>query len=300
MAGSENTDVTCLNYKFTFVINLEGHVTDYKLTSACILFTLLLSGCERVEYYPDDPIENVVTRVLAHKGGGGSFGAGDTFESCVYGLERMDGIEIDIQRSEDNYLWLSHSPDVPSCGALEGSCFASLTMQSIINIDSCLSPDVNFTMLDSLFRYVRDHHPDKYLSLDVKAWSPCEFNDVNITREMNQLAGRIISLTSLYGLENKVMVESETGDFLYYIKKNCDFIETYLTSFGDSELAASRALDAGFSGLSYEVNGNTLLKEQVDMLHRKGLKIQVWTIYNSEEFDQVKSLGVDFIQTDDL
>jgi glycerophosphoryl diester phosphodiesterase len=281
-------------------INFYGLVTDYKSISYYMLVMLMLISCERVEYYPDHPIENVVTRVLAHKGGGGSFGAGDTFESCVYGLARMDGIEVDIQRSEDNLLWLSHSADVPSCGALQGSCFASLQRSAIVNIDSCLGRDINFTMLDSLFRYVRDHHSDKYLSLDVKAWSPCEFNDLNITREMNQLAAKIISLTALYGLENKVMVESETGDFLYYFKKNCDFIETYLTSFGDFELGASRALDAGFSGISYELNGNKLVREQVDMLHRKGMKIQVWTIYNSEEFDQAKALGVDFIQTDDL
>src|SRR5687767_7074946 len=102
MARLENTNVTYRNYKFICATNLSGPVTDNKLFSLCILLALMTTGCERVEYYPDDPIENVVTRVLAHKGGGGSFGAGDTFESCVYGLERMDGIEIDIQRGEDN------------------------------------------------------------------------------------------------------------------------------------------------------------------------------------------------------
>jgi glycerophosphoryl diester phosphodiesterase len=265
------------------------------------LLLVITAGCDRVKYFEDAPTENVVTRILAHKGGGGSFGEGNSFESCVYGLARMDGIEVDIQRSEDNFLWLSHSAELPPCGSFEGTCFASLSKQSIVNIDSCLGPDMNFVLLDSLFEYVSTHYPDKYLSLDVKAWSPCEFNDLNVTREMNQLAGKIIALTVSYGLQNRVMVESETGDFLYYVKKNCDFIETYLTSFSDFELGASRALDAGFSGISYQFKiGEELVKEQVELLHRKGLKIQVWTIYDNEALEEAKALGVDFIQTDDL
>ncbi|HEY0742794.1 MAG TPA: glycerophosphodiester phosphodiesterase [Chryseosolibacter sp.] len=266
-----------------------------------IIVIVSLCQCERVEYFPDNPITDATTRVLAHKGGGGSFGEGNTLEACVYGLERLDGIEVDLQKSEDNVLWLGHASDVPGCGAFPKSCFAGLTSSTIVQIDSCLGKTINFTKLETVFDYASKHHPDKYLSLDVKAWSPCEFNDINITREMNQLAAEIILLTSKYGLENRVMVESETGDFLYYVKTHSDFIETYLTTLGDFELGAARALDAGFSGISYEFRAKeNLLKEQVDLLHRKGLKIQVWTIYDSQAFEEAKSLGVDFIQTDDI
>jgi glycerophosphoryl diester phosphodiesterase len=261
----------------------------------------LFSECERVEYYPDRPLTEVSTRILAHKGGGGSFGEGNSFEACVYGLERLDGIEIDIQRGADNELWLNHSADVPACGSFSGKCFASLQRSTVIEIDSCLGRDINFTTLETIFDYVSKNYPDKYLSLDVKAWSPCEFDGINITREMNQLAEKIISLTIQYGLQNKVMVESETGDFLYYIKTHADFIETYLTSFGDFELGAARALDAGFSGISYQFKyKETIVREQVELLHRKGLKIQLWTIYGPSDLDEAKALGADFIQTDDL
>lgn len=257
--------------------------------------------CERVAYYPDKPIANPVTKVLAHKGGGGSFGEGNSFEACVYGLERLDGIECDLQRGSDNVIWLSHSANVPACKDFNGSCFQSLQQQTIIEVDSCLGKDVNFAKLESIFDYVKRNHPQKYLSLDVKAWSPCEIDGINVTREMNQMASAIISLTQQYGLENHVMVESETGDFLYYIKSHCDFIETYLTTLGDFELGAARALDAGFSGISYQFNsGNGIVKEQVDLLHRKGLKIQLWTIYNSNDFEKAMAVGPDFIQTDDL
>jgi glycerophosphoryl diester phosphodiesterase len=269
---------------------------------AIIIFLLIFhSGCYRVEFYPDDPIDEVVTRVLAHKGGGGSFGEGNSFEACVYGLSLMDGIEVDVQRGEDNQLWLSHSSKLPPCGPFKSSCFASLASSEIIQIDSCLGKETNFATLDTLFAYVAKNYPNKFLSLDVKAWSPCEVNDINITREMNQLAARIIELTQTYGLKHMVMVESETGDFLYYIKTHSDFIETYLTSFSDFELASSKALDAGFSGISYHFKfGETIVKEQIDLIHRKGLKIQLWTIYSAEDLNEAIALGPDFIQTDDL
>lgn len=272
-----------------------------KQVSNIFIALTFLVACERVEYYPDRPLTDTQTRVLAHKGGGGSFGEGNSFEACVYGLDKLDGIEIDIQRGADNELWLSHSADVPACGSLGGTCFAALSRAKILQVDSCLGKTINFTTLETIFEYVSKNHPDKYLSLDVKAWTPCTIGGINVTREMNELAAAIITLTGKYNRQNKVMVESETGDFLHYVKTHTDEIETYLTSFSDFELAASRALDAGFSGISYQFNYNeTIVKEQVDLLHRKGLKIQLWTIYGPDDLEKAKAVGADFIQTDDI
>jgi glycerophosphoryl diester phosphodiesterase len=250
-----------------------------------------------VKYFPDRPIFCDKTNILAHKGGG-SFDEGNTLEACKYGLALFDGIECDIQRSSDNKLWLSHSPNISSCGSFNSTCFASLTSNSIIQIDSCLGNNINYTQLETIFDYMSRNYPDKYISLDVKAWTPCGISGANITKQMNEMAREIISLTVQYHMENKVMVESETGDFLYYLKTHTNFIETYLTAFGDFELGFSRALDAGFSGISFKYNfKETIGKEHIDLLHRKGLKIQVWTV---NDIDEVLLLKPDFIQTDNV
>ena len=264
-----------------------------------ILFSVTVS-CDRVQYYPDKPISNTHTFILGHKGGG-NFDDGNTLEACMYGLKMLDGIECDIQRSSDNTLWLSHSSDVLPCEAFEGKCFASLSNNTIIEIDSCLGKDINYTQLETLFEYMSIHYPDKFVSLDVKAWSPCDFSGINITKQMNELAQKIIDLTMQYHLENRIMVESETGDFLYYIKSHCNFIETYLTSFGDFEMGVSRALDAGFSGVSFQYKfREPIVKEHIDLMHRKGLKIQLWTVNDTTDLKEAKLLNVDFIQTDNF
>jgi glycerophosphoryl diester phosphodiesterase len=257
-------------------------------------------SCSRVEYYPDKPIVNVKTYMLAHKGGG-AFDEGNTMEACKYGLKTLDGIEVDIQKTSDNNLWLSHSSSVLPCGVFDQTCFASISSNTLIQIDSCLGNDINYTELETLFDYISVNHPDKFISLDVKAWSPCDISHINVTREMNKLAQKIIDLTLQYHLENNVMVESEAGDFLYYVKTHSDFIETYLVTLGDFELGVSRALDAGFSGISFQYKfKEPIVKEQVDLLHRKGLKIQLWTVNDTADLEEAKSLNPDFIQTDNL
>lgn len=265
-----------------------------------ILFITASVACDRVEYYPDKPIRFTQTNFLAHKGGG-NYDEGNTYDACVYGLERMDGIEVDLQMSADKTLWLSHSPYVVGCGSFEENCFASLSDNNIRLVDTCLGPGENYTELEKVFEFIKDNYSFKYISLDVKAWYPCDLSGINIIKVLNMLAQQIIDLTAKYNLENKVMVESENGDFLYYIKSNSNFIETYLSTFGDFELGVSRALDAGFSGISFEYNDNEeLTKEQIDLIHRKGLKIQLWTFSNIEDINKVKLLDPDFIQTDYL
>ncbi|MCK4699163.1 MAG: hypothetical protein KAT38_02465, partial [Bacteroidales bacterium] len=59
-----------------------------------LIFVCLIIGlnsCERVKYFPDNPIVCNNTLILAHKGGG-TFDNGNTLEGCMYGLELLDGI----------------------------------------------------------------------------------------------------------------------------------------------------------------------------------------------------------------
>jgi glycerophosphoryl diester phosphodiesterase len=262
-----------------------------------IILIVACISCERVEYYPDKPIIDHTTYVLAHQGGG-FFDAGNTMEACVHGLSILDGIEVDIQKSLDNNIWLSHSTNILPCGSFPDLCFASLPSSSIIEIDSCLGNTINYTQLETVFEFMSTHHPQKFISLDVKAWGPCGVS-LNVTKDMNALAQRIIELTAKYHMENKVMVESQTGDFLYYMKKHCTFIETYLTTFGDLELGISRALDAGYSGVSFQYNvKEAVVKEQIDLMHRKGLKIQLWTLEEASQLEEAIALNPDFVQTD--
>lgn len=265
-----------------------------------LLTALCLIACDRAVYSPDKPIEFKNTLLLAHAGGGW-FDQGNTIEACRYGLAALDGIECDIQRSSDNDLWLSHSGFITPCDSSRALPFPTVTSSTILQIDSCLGALTNFTRLDSVFSYMQANYPDKPISLDVKAWTPTELSGLNIITEMNELGQKIITLATRYHLENNVMVESESGDFLYYIRTHSPTIQTYLTTFGDFELGVSKALYGKFTGISFKYKfKETLTKEKIDLIHLKGLKIHLWTVNTEIDMEEALLLGVDYIQTDNV
>jgi glycerophosphoryl diester phosphodiesterase len=265
-----------------------------------VVICMIFSSCERVKYFPDNPLPETGSLILAHKGGG-FFDEGNTFAACKYGLQMLDGIECDIQKSKDNTLWLSHSSTILSCDNNSEYCFASTSDDKIDEINTCLDEDKAYVRLEEVVEFLSKNYPHKYISIDVKAWEPCEISNINMIKEMKIVGQKIIDLTDKYQLENRVMVESETGDFLYYVKTNCSYIETYLTAFGDYELGVARALHAGFSGVSFKYNSDEMItKDHIDLMHRKGLKIQLWSLVDTAEINKALLMNPDFIQTDNL
>jgi len=267
---------------------------------ALLLTAISLAACDRVVYSPDLPLNVTNTKILAHAGGGW-FDQPNTLKGCRYGFSTLDGIECDIQRDADNNLWLSHSNMLTGCGAFRSASFSALPSSSIVQIDSCLGAETDFAQLDSVFRYMSENYPGKTISLDVKPWIPTTFSGLNILNEMNELGQRILELTTLYGLENRVKVESESVEFLQYIRKQTNVIETYLLTFGDFELAVSKALYAKLSGISFKYGyGEGVSKEKIDLIHQKGLKIQLWTVNNPAEIEEALLMGPDYLQTDNV
>jgi glycerophosphoryl diester phosphodiesterase len=268
-----------------------------------LLFIVIVAAvqftCERIEYFPDKPLLNTQTRLIGHRGGG-SYEEGHTMEDCKRGLSLIDGIEIDIQKSADKTLWVSHATFTQQCDPFGERCFPITSDKTIVEIDTCLGNAFSYTRLETVFQYMSENYPDKFVSLDVKAWKPCELSNTNVRKQMNEMAQTIINLTRKYNLEH-VMVESESGDFLYYVEKNSNNIETYLLTLGDFELGVSRALTNGYSGISFQYKfKENITKELVDLIHRKGLKIQVWLVNEPTDMEEAKSIGVDFIQTDNF
>lgn len=264
----------------------------------CILY---LTSCEKVKYYPDKPIENIKTKILSHRGGGNSGLQENTLTSVQYGLNKLDGVEVDIQLSNDRTIWLSHNSELPSCTGVDADCFVTAHDYEIIKLDSCLGEDYNFSTLDTIFFHIAKNYPDKYISLDVKAWYPCDVEHLDVTGLLNVVAEEIISLVIKYNLYNQVIVESETGTFLDFIKKNSNNIGIYLTTLGDFERGMMLALESGYTGISFKYKfDEEITKDHIDLIHKKGLRIQLWTVNDEGNILEAISLNPDFIQTDNI
>ena len=118
---------------------------------------------------------------------------------------------------------------------------------------------------------------------------------------MNEIGDEIIRLTKKYEMQNQVMVESETATFLTYIKNNSSGIDYYLTAFGDFERGMRIALEKGYTGIAFKYNfDEDITSEHIQLLRKKGLKIQLWTLVSDEELSEAIKINPDFIQTENL
>jgi glycerophosphoryl diester phosphodiesterase len=266
-----------------------------------IIFCTIFASCDKIYYYPDKTnILTIQTKVIAHRGGGDKFGPENSLTAIKGGINLMDGIEVDIQLSQNATIWLGHDYLLPSCGNYKSTCFRETTDNQIKELDSCLNHEFQYTRLEEVFKYMADSCPGKFISIDVKAWHPCDVQNLDIVGEMNVIADGIIMLKKKYNL-NTIMVESETASFLNYIKDHSTGIECYLTTLGDFERGMLIALKRRLVGLSFAYKmDEEITLDHVKMIRRKGLKIQLWTVNDPKILEEAYSINPDFIQTDNL
>ena len=271
-----------------------------------IFITIVLvffNSCDKIKYYPDKDYKEVKTKILGHKAGGGAPSPyqENSIEAAENSINKVDGIEVDIQISKDRTIWLAHNADLPNCGSHTYDCFPEVFDYQIVELDSCNGNSYNYSRLEDIFVLMQSRYPKKLISLDVKAWSPCAVTSMNVLGVMNVIADEIIRLTNKYSLQNYVMVESETATFLNYLKSNSKGIECYLTSLGDFERAMQLSLESGYTGISFKYKFKEEIGiEHIQLIRRKGLKIQLWTVNLPEDIDEALSINPDHIQTDNL
>jgi glycerophosphoryl diester phosphodiesterase len=272
------------------------------LLISCFLLSSLIYSCEKIKYYPDTELHEVKTLILAHRGGGNSSGFPEySTRTAEYGFDMADGIEVDLQISKNRTIWLRHDADLPSCGGKTYDCFPETSDNKIVELDSCDGTSSEYTRLEEIFRLMHSRYPGKHISLDVKAWSPCNITSSDVTGVMNVIGDQIIRLTKKYGLQHRVMVESETATFLNYVKRHSSGIECYLTSLGDFERAMQLSLESGYTGISFKYKfKEEITAENIQLIRRKGLKIQLWTVNSEDDIREALSINPDYLQTDNL
>lgn len=258
-------------------------------------------SCDKIHYYPDRPFYNVKTKFIAHRAGCRWTYLENLPENVSKSFEHLSGVEVDVQISDDRTLWISHNMQLPDCGMNKNQCFIESSDAKIIEIDSCLGINEGFYRLEYIFKTIANNYPAKYISIDLKAWAPCNIMDFDIGGMMNVMGEEIIALTNKYNLGGRIMVESETASFLNFVKNQSSGIETYLCAWGDFERGMLIALENGFSGLSFQYKfKDEITAEHIDMIRKKGLKIQLWTVNDTNYIKEAVSINPDFIQTDEI
>lgn len=268
-----------------------------KYISILVIITTIFFSCSKIKYYDDSPIKNNSTKVLSHRGAFDEPGYQEnTLESAILGLNKLDGIEVDIQISSDNTLWLGHDKEVMDCNGKE-RCFNLISDNFIYELNTCQN-GTKHSKLEDVFEYMNESAPNKYISLDVK-YPSCD--DGSINDRFDKIASEIVRLVNKYELHGRVLVESSKTAFLKEIKKKSNRIELYYLAWDNFDMGLAKALENDLDGISFQYDGREILThEHIELVHRKGLKIQLWTVNHVPVITYVYSLKPDYIQTDSL
>jgi glycerophosphoryl diester phosphodiesterase len=261
-----------------------------------ILAIIILSsgGCEKIVYQPDNPFSGLPTKVLMHRGNGFNTDFHEnTLPAAEYGLSVHDGIELDIQLSMDGTLWLDHSNEVIDCEGNSIGCFQTMTDDEIFAAAGC-GDSLRYHTLESVFELMVSEYPDSYISLDIKG-QYCEI--VNTKETMQQMAESVLALVERYNMQNKVLVESNSIEFLKELD-NQSSVGQCVISLGDVDEGLANAAATKAKGISLEYGVEEVNADVVSLIHTKGYGLILWTVNEPDDISTAWKSKPDFIETD--
>jgi len=261
-----------------------------------LLAALILSagGCEKIRYEPDNPFSGLPTKVLMHRGNGFNTQFHEnTLPAAEYGLSVLDGIELDIQLSKDGTLWLDHSNEVHDCDGNVVGCFQTLTDAEINAVAEC-ADTLRYHTLESVFQLMVAEYPDSYISLDIKG-QYCEI--INTKETMRQMAESVLALVDKYNMQDKVLVESNSVEFLQELDDQT-LVGQCVVSLGDVDEGIANASLVKARGISLEYGVEEVNADVVNLVHNKGYGLILWVVNEPEDIAAAWNSRPDFIETD--
>lgn len=259
-----------------------------------IALFIVIGGCEKIVYSIDNPFSGLPTKVLMHRGSGNNPDlVGNTLPAAEYGLSLLDGIELDIQLSGDGTLWLDHDNQVHDCDGNVIGCFQEMSDNEINDAAEC-DGVIRYHTLESVFELMASSYPESYISLDIKG----QYCQILITPSiMRQMAKSVLDLVAKYKMERKVLVESSSLGFMDEMK-NQNSVGQCVISLGDVDKGLADAKVTKARGISLKYGIEEVNAEVIDLIHRKGYGIMLWSINDPADIVSTWNSHPDFIQTD--
>lgn len=262
-----------------------------------ILYCLIFFAFSSCKSGDEEPLQKK-THILGHRGSGAttlSEFQENTFESVRNAFDKLDGAEADVQCSRDGTLWLFHDANFPDEDLL---CIPQASDEQIVLFVES-NPSFTLSTLEDIFSLMMEMENKPYLSLDVKGHfnNGCFENTEELHAYFQLMSDGLNTLLSKYPLHKQVMVETDYQYFLDLMVKSQPKIETYLLGYNNFEKRIQTALEKSYDGISFNFKDENLSIMDIQLAHTNNLKVQLWTVYNEDDFSRLMEWEPDFIQT---
>jgi len=259
---------------------------------------LTLVGCGK----PDVQRKEVI--VLGHGGAGfpgiNNHYAPNSEESIKQALlmHDADGVEVDIQLSQDSQVVLFHDGDLQTStngnGFVSAHDWKDLNLITYNRVGTVINAKQHLWRLEDLLSFITDENLNVWLSLNVQPQS-----EVTDKEAYNQQFQRSLShLLKNYGLNTKVVVESrDVANLAAFQPLTGMGIELFYTKNITSENIQT-ALQHDFSGFVTNYLDET--SESIDLLRSHNLKLALYGVKIRQDILPALKFSPDMVQTDNI
>lgn len=246
------------------------------------------------------PIVESITKYLGHRGSGSDSWSGkdplfpqeNTFDAIVLGSQMLDGAEMDIQMSLDGTIWVWHDDKINNSLPQSDIGIPCLNDVDVVGL---LPTGKVINKLDTVLEWL-SNNPNKEFSLDVKGYfTSC--STLNLANYFDEMSDSLTAILTRYNLINRVKVETDYQYFLDVMKVKSPNVETYLLAYGNLNSAITTVLSKGYNGVSMAFSDNSLNATNMKRLRDNNLKIQLWSLYNTDDVYNILIFEPDYIQT---
>ena len=274
-----------------------------KIFSALISILLLVYGC--LMLIPPKPVKNVSFYddtdglVIAHRAGRGLM-PGNTLAAAKNAISMGSSIvELDIQMTKDEMIVVRHDATIEStsngAGFIREMSFKELSEYKFgFNKLDFPNADKNLSFPISLLASFFELFPSQRFMIEIKPTEP-------------KVTKAVCDIITKSDAHKRVLIGSFNTHTLKIFRDECPHVAT---SLGRSEITWAYILksiglgnlfrSSGYSvQLPYQIFDSPMVRFNIiEFFHEMNMKVDVWTVNNTEKMEKLINLGVDGIITD--
>lgn len=220
--------------------------------------------------------------MIAHRGYSGKY-LGNTEKAFLMAAEnKSGGAETDIRMTKDGVLVCNHNATAVFEDGTEltiaDSTYADLTAKPLQNKYN--NGDVYVCTLRRYLEIMKENNMICFV----------ELKDAFTDEQISMIFALVREVYDL----SKCILQSFDFDNLVRIHQQIPDLPVMLT-YGKSESHYERCFDYGFS---IDVDQYVVSEKMIEEFHERNLEVGVWTVNERDRLEYIRSLGVDYIESD--
>ena len=228
-------------------------------------------------------------KIFAHRGASG-YAPENTLTAIKKAIEmKADGIEIDIQLTKDGKIVVIHDWKVDRTTTGRGFVY-ELDLDYIRSLDAgqWYTKDFIGEVVPTLEEVLDILPSDMMLNIEIK----------DIARKHSNIEEKMLEVLRKYPEKfDNVIVSSFHHDKIRKLQELEPKLKLALLTNSEFIEIEKYLSTNGLNSYSYHPEINLISKEDVEILHKKGIKVFVWTVNKEEDLAYLVKLGVDGVIT---